>query len=625
MLWLSTVAFLSVHLLILLVLAATSWVAGRVALARFSLMDGAERLAVPLALGLALLGLLLFGLGLLGLLAQGPLLGLLLVVHLAGLGAWREEARRIRWRGAAVGLAAVAVPFFLLALYPPTAFDETLYHLPFAREFVRTGGVPFLPDLRFPVFPQLGEVLMAAVLALTGRDTATHLVQWVATGATAALLIAWGKRAFTPTAGWLAAALFLGYPIVAYLGTTGYIEAELALFVTAGLYCLSRWREEGSRGWLVLAAVFAGSASGTKYLGLFFVAALACEVAIAAPRETKVRNLFLFSSIALLVLAPWYVRILVHTGSPVFPFAERIFGVSDWTFDPILGLTSPAERLMELPRLPWDALFVRERVGLQPPFSPAFLLGLPLVLTGAWRDPRLRRLVLVALVYALVSVAFPPDVRYLTAVLPVLSLVLAVELVFRLRLQGGASVVVLCLLCLLPSLGWAGYRFLRQGPLPVTVEQREHYLAQALPVWPALQFLNRTSGERYTVYALHAERMTYFAEGRFLGDWNGPARYGRVLPLISDPEALWRELRRLGADHLLVVEGTGVRLPENDPGFRRLFLKVYADGVSDIFRLRNSAGSYACGCDDNQPSIQIQREDAGKVLAQKGQSRGSAG
>ena len=88
-------------------------------------------------------------------------------IHLAGLGAWQEELGRIwalladrRRRAAAVGLIAVSAPFFLLALYPPTAFDETLYHLPFAREFVRTGGVPFLPDLRFPVFPQLAEILV---------------------------------------------------------------------------------------------------------------------------------------------------------------------------------------------------------------------------------------------------------------------------------------------------------------------------------------------------------------------------------------------------------------------------------------------------------------------------------
>src|SRR5262245_3999244 len=181
----STAAFVGAHVLALFALGATAWVAGRVALWRFPLADGAEGVAVPMALGLAGLGLLLLGMGLLGLLSRGPLFRLLAVIHLAGWKAWREAARSTKallavpWRWlVAVGVLAVTARFFILALYPPTAFDETMYHLPFARAFVRTGGVPFLPDLRFPAFPQLGEILMAGVLALTGQDVATHLVQW---------------------------------------------------------------------------------------------------------------------------------------------------------------------------------------------------------------------------------------------------------------------------------------------------------------------------------------------------------------------------------------------------------------------------------------------------------------
>lgn len=580
-------AFLGAHLLILVALAATAWVAGRLALSRFPVDDGAERLAVPLALGLALLGLLLLGLGLLGLLARGPLLVLLAAIHLAGLGAWREAVRALlgdsRWRMVAVGLTVASAPFFVLALYPPTAFDETLYHLPYVREFVRTGGVPFLPDLRYPMFPQLAEVLMAAVMALTGWDTATHLVQWLATGATAALLIAWGRRAFSPAAGWLAAALFLGYPIVVYLAVTGYIEAELTLFVTAGLYSLERWREEGRGGWLILAAVFAGSAAGTKYLGLFFVAAFACELFAAAPRE-KVRTFLRFSVVAGLVLAPWYVRIFLQTGNPVFPFLPSLFGESEWTLNRLFEKGLP-ERLADLPRLPWDVLFAREKVGFQPPFSPAFLLGLPLVVSGAWRDRRLRRLATLALAYVFATLALAPDVRYLIAVLPALSLMLAVELMVRSPRWRPPAFATLCLLCLSPSWAWAGYRFWHQGPLPVTAQQRERYLARQLPVWPALHFLNRTRGDRYTVYGFNAERMGYFADGRFLGDWSGPARFARLAPLLSDATALWSELRRLGADHFLVVKGTGVHLPEDDPAFQRLFQKVYADGASEVYEL----------------------------------------
>lgn len=591
--------FLVTHLLILLALAATAWVAGRVASRRMPLARG-ERLALPMVTGLAVLGFLGLLLGFLGLLSRGPLLLLLAAVHLAGLGAWKEAVGEARiWLGdrrgrrgwwLTLGLAVASAPFFLLALYPPTAFDETLYHLPFAEAFVRTGRLPFLPDLRYPVFPQLQETLCAAVLALTGQDVAIHLVQLLAAGTTAALLVAWGSRVFTPAAGWLAAALFLGYPMVAYLAVTGYVDMGVTLFATAGLYAVQRWREEGSGGWLALAGLFAGSAAGTKYLGLFFVAALGLEILLTAPRRERVRAPLLFSLVALAVLAPWYGRILFYTGNPLFPFFSHLFGATTWSMEmpgPELG-----ERLADLPKLPWDVLFNRKKVGWQPPFSPAFLLGLPLVLTGAVRDQRLRRLVLLAAVYVLALLVLPPDVRYLAPILPLLSLVLAVELtVLGRRWARTAAAAAFCVLCLLPAWGWAGYRIALHGALPVTAEQRDFYLGRQLPVWNALHFLNRTRGSSYTVVALHAESMRYFAAGRFLGDWSGPARFDRLQPLMRDPVAFWGELRRLGADHLLVIPGKGPRLPEGDPRFRRLFRKVYFDEAAEIFALEGAAPS----------------------------------
>ncbi|HJX29138.1 MAG TPA: glycosyltransferase family 39 protein, partial [Thermoanaerobaculia bacterium] len=401
------------------------------------------------------------------------------------------------------------------------------------------------------------------------------------------LLAAWGSRVFTPSAGWIAAALFLGYPMVAYLSVTGYVDVGVALFATAGLYALERWREEGSGGWLVLAGVFAGSAAGVKYLGLFFVAAIGLEVLLAAPRWEKVRALLLFSLVALAVLGPWYARILFYTGNPLFPFFSHLFGDTPWGMEmPGPGLR---ERLADLPMLPWDVLVNRQKVGWQPPFSPAFLLGIPFVLTGAVRDPRLRRLILLVAVYVLALLVLPPDVRYLTPVLPILSLVLAVELtVLGRRWARTAVTAAFCILCLLPSWGWAGYRIATHGAVPVTVEQRDLYLERQLPVLNALRFLNRTRGRSYTVYAFHAENMRHFAQGRFLGDWNGPARFDRLLPLVEEPAALWRELRKLGTDHLLVVPGKGPLLPVGDPRFRRLFRKVYFDGEAEIFALEGA-------------------------------------
>jgi hypothetical protein len=150
--------------------------------------------------------------------------------------------------------------------------------------------------------------------------------------------------------------------------------------------------------------------------------------------------------------------------------------------------------------------------------------------------------------------------------------------------------VALCVLCFLPGWLYAGYKIRKQGPLPVTTTRREAYLARQLPLYPAIAFLNRARGRDFAVWALHAENMAYFADGRFLGDWFGPARFDAVLRGLRGPEDLHRRLRRLGADHLLVTaRNGGLPFPEDGPGaedFRRWFQPVYADPAARVFALR---------------------------------------
>lgn len=197
-------------------------------------------------------------LGVVGGLTVPVLAVVLAVIHAAGLGLWRGIATRFvgaKWKLRGAVAALLALPCFLLATYPPTAFDETLYHLPFARAFLATGRLPFLPELRFPVFPHLSEVLEAEVLGF-GGDTATHLVALLAVGVTAALVWSWGREwggQDRPEAGWLSAAIWLGNPLVIYLSGTDYVEPLLALFVTAAGFAFWSWRRGGERRWLILA------------------------------------------------------------------------------------------------------------------------------------------------------------------------------------------------------------------------------------------------------------------------------------------------------------------------------------------------------------------------------------
>jgi hypothetical protein len=499
--------------------------------------------------------------------------------------AGREGVGGVRVSPVGAALFALAIaPLVLLALYPPTAFDATLYHLPFARAFVESGGVPYLPERRVPVFPQVNEILFAAVM-MFGPDVAAHGVQLLMTLLSAALALEWGRRRFPDRlwVGWLAAALFLGNPIVVYLASTGYIEAGLTLFVTAGLYALDRWRSGGGREWLILGAVLIATACDVKYLGLFFLGIAGIFVLLAGGR---LRNGLLFLAVALVVLAPWYLRILAFSGNPLFPFLPGVFGANLWAPRKVPAPQQPhGDHLMHWLRLPWDLVFRRELYNQQPPFSPFYLPAIPLLLFGAVRDRWVRGALAVTALYTLVFTFLPPDGRYLEPILPLAGVAVAASLALafdgRISRRGIAAV---CLLCFLPGWLYAGYRMRKQGPLPVTAAGRESYLARSLPFYPAVAWLNRTRGSAYTVWALHAESMAYLARGRFLGDWFGPAGFARVLSGVQRPEDLHRKLRELGADHLLVTENGGLPFSEDD-AFRRWFAPVYADPHARVYAL----------------------------------------
>lgn len=585
-----------------------------------------ERVILAASLGLVVLAQVGFFLGLLGMLRPGPVLGVavvavlsLLISRRAGGGSSplaqppppRGEGLRLRRMGLFLIAALLALaPFWLMSLYPPTGFDAMLYHLPMARAFVETGGLPFLSELRFPVFPQANEVLFALVMLFSG-DVAAHGVELLSVWLTAALLLVWGREVFGPVAGWGAAAVFLGNPIVAHLGADAYVEAGLTLFTTAALYSVWRWRRgEGPLAWLALAAAFGSAAAGTKYLGLFFLGLVG--LATFLPRRgsgfaLRLRALAVAGVVVLAVAGPWYGRILAWTGNPLFPFAPDLFGESAWdplnfrTFaslsaedlppEPPISAVKYAERTVSLARLPWDVVFTRELFGQQPPYSPAYLLALPLALLLAWRDPRLRWLLLTAAAYAYACLALPRDSRYLLPAAPLASLAAGAVLawVLTLRPLSGRfrpwAAVFACVLAFLPGWCYGIYRMHRQGPVPVTAEQRDAYLSRRLPFYPALAHVNRARGGEATVYGLWAEEMIYYAEGCFLGDWYGPTSYRRLLRGVRGAADLHRALDRYGVDYLLVASGRQ-RLPvPEDAAFRRLFRQVYADPDARVFEL----------------------------------------
>jgi len=428
------------------------------------------------------------------------------------------------------------VPLFLLALHPPRAFDETLYHLPTIRALATSGELRYVADLRFPVFPQLQELLCVPVYLLAG-DTATHLVSLAEVLVTAALLIEWG--------GWLAAGFFLGSTLVVHLATVGYVDAALTLFVTAGFYCIHREKS-------ALAGFFLGVACGVKYLGGYFAAASLLYLLIRE-RRTAWRFAIACAAAAL----PTTLWIVIETGNPIFPFFD-----SRYTSPHLFGFHL-------LWRVLWDVTFARGRVSFEPPMTPWLIPAVLVLILAAVRDSRARAVALLCAAYLLLFAILPQDPRYLVPLLPLIAVVIAASVPYRRWLVW---------LAIAPGILYCGYRFAVNGLPPATAAERDAYLARRVPEYRAV-----TLAGDGTVYVCGGEQLKAYAKGKMLGDFFGPYAYVHVLDRRADTASIAAQLRGIHSGYYLVAKR--VCAPPNPTGGMDL---VYEDRAAQLWRVQAS-------------------------------------
>lgn len=614
------------QLLVLTLLAVAAAGAGHLLTRRLPTASRREAWAVAMATGLGVLGSALFLLGLAGGLRRWVVVTLLAAAFAAGVPALRAILRpadgrraalsatapglRPAPRAAAFALAIALLPTFVWSLFPPTGFDATTYHLPYARAFVEAQRLVVVPELLFPVFPQLAESLFTAMLLVTGADVTTHLVQFLALAVVALLLDAGGRRFFSPAAGPWAAALWLAHPLAHYQAASAYVDLLLALFCLLAVHAWEAWREGGPKrgwGWLVLSGAAGGFAAATKYLGLIWLGALGLLGLAGAPRRRRLAAAAIVGLVALAVAGPWYARIAHHTGNPVHPLLGSLFddAAEASRLDAIVGIAGDSSaggaaalvtgvgralaRPGELGRFAWRASFDRRWFSRQSALAPWYFVLVPLAAVFCLRDRRLLRWLLLVAVYALLWTTHDPRFQLPSMALLALAGAGALHHLGRRfptlgeRMDRPAAVWALAAALALPGPAYAVYKIARHGPLPVTAQARQAHLDREIAGHAAIRRLNALHGDDYTVFALNGQDLTYFARGRLLGHVLGPYREDRVLPLVGDPAALHRELRAMDVDHLLVVhERQGVPLVR-DRDFRRLFHPVVDGERFELF------------------------------------------
>ncbi len=596
------------------VFAAICYLVGSGLTCRLAYRSTVEQIAVSATVGLGAVASLITVLGLCRALHATAILCVLLLAAAMGCVVGRQQMiyvframhTKIRnlgyvWSAGILlgGILVVALltPYWMLPLYPPTDWDATSYHLAAAKIYTQHHQLVLTPYLRFATMPQAGEMLFVAALSLAD-DVMANLSQFLTMLLGATVLFVWGRRCGSMRIGWLAATLWLGNPMVLWLGSTAYIDIGLCLFATGATYAFwVWWCDRKSTGWLCLAGVLSGLAAGTKYLGLFFVVILPIVAVCGSKRHNRWRNGALVLLSAALVAAPWYIRNAWHTGDPLFPMLGRWVGYSFWS---ATDLRDQADQMIQhgigrslgsLLSIWWNLAFHQDPFETGIPLSFVIFLGLPLTCAVIlWRHRQLRMVLGLAVGYLCIWFYTAQISRYLLPIVPLFALLTAVVLEDGLRVlfnrqksfMVGAS-LLLGVALLVPSWRCAYRESDARGPLPATKEQRQAYLARRFPSYQIYQRLNNAKGERYTLYAFLDENMAYFADGVFMGDHFGHARYTSIP--FETSEALYSRLKELGADHLLVTTyHISVVLPQ-DEFFQQHFRLVDALPEVLLFQL----------------------------------------
>lgn len=585
------VLFAATHYAVLAVFIVACWGFGRALLARVGAPArrdaGLEAaMAVALGMGLFIVGFQAlaiagaFGLvGVLGLIALG--VGAAALQAPAALGAWRTAhgtggRAPLSWldKGALTVLALVAIPALVAPLAPPAAFDELMYHLPYARTVAQTGTLGIHDWLRYPWFPYNFNLLYAAGL-LVSDDVLPHLVNGLAGGLGVWMVYRLGLQHVNRVVACGGAAIWLG------LGdySNALIDMGVALFVLAGCVALWWWREAGrprAARWLCVAAFCFGVAAGSKYQALTFLPLMGLFV-LWHERRPKVLALALLC--LLLPCIYWYARNAITTGDPFNPIGARLFGFTNWNAADYKNQFDDVQAHAAWPNVMiWPVLFA--------PFSPWFR-----------RSAAVRAAVVFCAYSLVVWFATSRYPRYMTASYPLIALMAAVgwtvlfgaaaSAVRKLlpafaaqagwpRVGGGVGAVLLLALAA-ASVHQTAAKVAMVSPTP---EAREAFLRKNVPGYAAMHYLREHPHGR--VYQVALSEAIYYGPDAVWGDTLGPWRYMDFLAAPADQMARKFVSRGFGA---LVVAAPYVSMLEAKPGFDKHFVLVYEKDGAKAYRI----------------------------------------
>lgn len=515
--------------------------------------------------------LVLFVLGMVGWFNYATVLGVGLTLLLAALPVVLKHARTLLlFRGVCRGqtvldaliILTLLFTVLIVAFHPPGHWDDTMYHLPLARDTLQHQAIVLNEYLRFPLFPQNINLLLALGLMLGGELMAQVF---------ASIPLFVMGLGLMGAASWIMGSPFMGVIATVVLFTLGpiksplgyaYIDNGLAWFCWAATLAIALWaskdKELRSYNWIIVAGLLAGGAAGSKYFGGVFAVLLGTYLLLVR-RDWKAS--VAYGAAVLAAGSWWYIRSVVISGDPLHPAGGEVFGYFLWDAQDLLWQKAEqaTHGVSTNPLYLWAALKEANVVVWILAFAGLIFKNTP---------APVRVLQFTFLLYFVFWFFVTQVTRYLAPVCAV-GTFLSCYTLYRcyallpatVRAKSTRKMAGYVLLVLLIS--YAVNRFYKYQK---ETAQWNVILAQE----PGYQLFSKanalipTYGPR--LVQLGFENAIYFFDGTVIGDWFGPGRYRSMLDCQTgscqpvDAETMTLQLMKFGSRMLAVST-------EQYPGF----------------------------------------------------------
>jgi hypothetical protein len=447
-----------------------------------------------------------------------------------------------------------------LCIKPPGMWDDTSYHLPYARHYLEEHQLSINPWLRFPLFPHNGNLLFTLTLAW-GSEVRAQVMATAIPLTLIAIGLYGACQEFLKSrlAGWLSVGLLWNLsPVRETLGYA-YIDNLLMMFCWAAMLAMAmalRQQKFQLNAWLLICGLLAGTAAGTKLFGAVITILIgACFMLSWGWRNKAV---WIYAATASVFGLEWYVRSFLISGDPVHPLGGNIFGHYLWS---AADLASQHQEQATHGTSKNPMLIV---TSLQKAGIGLILPGLLALLQPRLWDTPTRALALIVFFFIAAWQTTSQVARYTAPILPAAAFLSIAWLYYA-----GSAFIQKRLLKNFQYLHWfpvllyfaivAAWSYSKRDTVSTQIKSWHDNLENRSGFNVMQEANSRSSQLGRVLVHLGYENAVYFFQGKVIGDWFGPGRYSQMLDCtkscqVESPENL-RKLLVKFESNMLAING----------------------------------------------------------------------